>query len=61
MVARGIERRKLFTRDRDYEHFLELLGRFAARYACNISAYALMPNHFHLFVQTMEGNLSRAV
>ena len=61
VIARGIERRALFSRNRDYIHFLELVGRFSERYACNISAYVLMPNHFHLFVQTMEGNLSRAV
>jgi Transposase and inactivated derivatives len=61
VIARGIERRALFSGKRDYEHFLELLGRFCERYACNISAYVLMPNHFHLFVQTMEVNLSGAV
>ena len=60
-MARGIEKQALFSGERDYQHFLELLERFCERYACHIAVYALMPNHFHLFVQTMEGNLSRAV
>jgi REP element-mobilizing transposase RayT len=61
VIARGIDRRELFRHDRDHEHYLELLGRFAERFGCNISAYVLMPNHFHLFLETMEPNLSRAV
>ena len=33
----------------------------AERFACNVSAYALMSNHFHLFLQTLEPNLSRVM
>ena len=29
VIARGIERREIFSRDRDREHFLELLGNMA--------------------------------
>jgi putative transposase len=61
IIARGIERSSVFKQDRDREHFLELLEVMAARFACNLSAYVLMENHFHLFLQTLEPNLSRAV
>lgn len=27
----------------------------------NITAFCLMPNHYHLLIQTPEGNLSRAM
>ena len=48
MHARGIERRAIFRQDRDREHFLKLLERLSDRFACHLSAYVLMENHFHL-------------
>ena len=61
VTARGIERRVIFRADWDRLHFLELLERLSRRFACNIVAYVLMENHFHLFLQTREANLSRAI
>ena len=60
-MARGTERRDLFKDDRDYEHFQELLAGMVSRYDVKLHAYVLMPNHFHLLVQTPHANLSRAM
>jgi putative transposase len=59
VIARGNERVKIFHEAEDYELFLGTLNAGLERFAVNVHAYCLMPNHFHLAVQTPEGNLSR--
>jgi REP element-mobilizing transposase RayT len=49
----------VFQDDRDCELFLEKLGRAAEDHRVQVRAYCLMGNHFHLYVCTQEGNLSR--
>ena len=61
ITNRGTERRKIFSNERDYRHFLELLGEMQERYAVQIHAYALMSNHYHLLIRTPEANASRAI
>jgi len=51
----------LYRDARDRRHFLELLGEVVERYRLLLHAYVLMDNHYHLLVQTPEGNLSRAM
>ena len=58
VFSRGWDRRSVFSDDRDRLHFLELLGEYHQRYRIRIHAYALMSNHYHLVVQTPDGNLS---
>lgn len=58
---RGIERRDVFSGDRDREHFLELLGTMSERYRVEIHAFALMDNHWHGVVRTPDANLSKAM
>ena len=41
--------------------FLELLGLLPERFDVRVHGYALMPNHFHLLVETPAANLSGAV
>jgi REP element-mobilizing transposase RayT len=60
-MARGLERRRIFEEDRDAEHFLALLAEAVDRFALVLHAYVLMPNHYHLLLQTPEANLSRAM
>lgn len=59
VINRGDNRRKIFATQSDYTLFLEKLGSFSEIYKVIIKAYCLMPNHFHLYIQTPEGNLSR--
>ncbi len=59
VTSRGNEKKDIFKSRRDREKFLEYLSSAAERYGAVIYAYCLMSNHFHLFMQTPEGNLSQ--
>jgi len=59
LTARGVERRALFHDDSDRQHILELLAELPERFGTLLHAYVLMPNHFHLLLETPEANLSR--
>ena len=52
IIARGIERRKIFLDDDDRENFLERLGSLIAASGTQCFAWALIPNHFHLLLRT---------
>ena len=58
---RGLERRTIFTDTRDYRSFLSLLDDIHDQYNIRIYSYCLMPNHYHLYLETPDGNLSRAM
>lgn len=61
MVNRGIERRVIFRAVSGYAHFLELLSKLPERFGLRVHGYVLMPNHYHLQVETPKANLSRAM
>ncbi|MBU6402161.1 MAG: transposase, partial [Verrucomicrobia bacterium] len=61
VTARGNERRNIFRTDRDRTHFLELVAELPDRFGGRLHAYAMMPNHYHLLLETPEPNLSRAI
>jgi putative transposase len=47
VMGRGIERRKIFQSDTDRNDFIDRLSVLARDGALAISAWVLMPNHFH--------------
>lgn len=55
VMARGIERRKIFLDDRDRDDFVSRLAALAKAGAVVVYAWSLMPNHLHLLVRS--GNL----
>ena len=61
VMARGNDRQSIFGDDADREAFLEVLGRVVAATRWRVHAYVLMPNHYHLLVETPEPNLSRGM
>src|ERR1051326_7041008 len=61
VTARGNEGKPIYRDQRDPEHFLDLLARWRERFRLRLHAYVLMPNHYHLLLQTAEANLSRAM
>ncbi len=61
VTTRGLGRRELFHTDRDREHFVELLEGMVERYRMILHAYVLMGNHYHLLIESPEGNVSRAL
>lgn len=61
ITNRGLDRQPIFDDDRDYGHFLELLGEIHERYRVRVHAYVLMTNHYHLLIQTPDANASQAL
>jgi len=60
-MSRGARRQPVFRDPRHCELFLALLADLPPRFAVRIHGYALMPNHFHLMIESDEGRLSRAM
>jgi putative transposase len=61
VMARGNARMAIFTDPRDHYRFLDILDQVAASHQVRCWAYCLMPNHYHLVLQTRLPNLSRAM
>ncbi len=61
VMARGNERRAIFRSDDDRKLFLQTVGEMASQFGVVVHVYCLMPNHYHLVVETPRGNLSRAI
>ena len=57
VMARGNQGRAIYRDDRDRLRFLETLGEACEKTGWRIHAYVLMGNHYHLLVETPEGNL----
>jgi putative transposase len=58
VLSRGNERKPVFYRPEDYHLFLESLQEACDRFGVIVHSYCLLPNHFHLLIQTQEANLS---
>ena len=52
IIARGNERRKIFEDIKDCEEFLIRLGDILSDTETSCYAWAIIPNHFHLFLRT---------
>ena len=59
VIVRGNYRQKTFLNPRDYEAYLERLGRYRKRFGVTVYVYCLMSNHAHLLVETGSQPLSR--
>ena len=59
ITSRGNLRDRIFFDDKDREKFLEILRRTKERYGYLLHAYALMENHYHLFLETPKANISQ--
>ena len=51
----------IFGSDDHRQMFLEPLHELHETFQVNIHAYCLMGNHYHLLLETLLGNLSRAM
>ena len=58
VMARGNERRAIVRDDVDRRKWMSLVERTVARHRWRVFAFALLDNHFHLFLQTPEADLS---
>ena len=59
VTSRGNEQNDVFKSQRDREKFLEYLASATERYGAVIHTYCLLSNHYHLLLETPEGNLSQ--
>ena len=61
VMARGIERRKIFKDNKDRKAFLERLAIILEETQTQCYAWALIPNHFHLLLRTGPTPLSKVM
>src|SRR5256885_17244460 len=59
VTTRSVRRLKLYRDFHDYEHFERFLGWVAGDEEWLLIAYVVMPNHYHLVVETTRPNLSQ--
>ena len=57
VLNRGDRRERIFRDNKDRQRFVETLGEACAKTGWQVHAYVLMPNHFHLVVETPQANL----
>jgi len=60
-MVRGIERRRIFLNDADWRDWVDRMGRLFPAHGVRCFAWALMPNHVHLVIQTRGGGLSKVM
>ena len=56
-MNRGDRREPIFLDEADRRRYLETLAEACAKTGWQVHAYVLMPNHFHLVVETPQPNL----
>jgi REP element-mobilizing transposase RayT len=56
-MARGVDGQRIYRVDDDFELFIRLLVIVEQRFEWVVHAYCLMPNHYHLVVETPLPNL----
>lgn len=61
VTARGDRRKAIFFDDNDRRRWLDILGLTCARFNFVVHAYCQMGNHYHLMLETVEGNLSQGM
>ena len=59
VTVRGNGRHEVFHDDEYYLRFMEQLGDALEKDGVVLYAYVLMPNHYHLFIETPYGNIQR--
>ena len=59
IMFRGLNKQNIFSDDRDYVKFIDILTLTKEKTDLQIYAYCLMPNHVHLFVrEAQKGDIS---
>ncbi len=53
-IARGVSKKKIFHREKDFKFYLELLEQYQDVFGLKIHHYCLMTNHTHLLLKSEE-------
>ena len=61
IIARGIDRKKIFRDHADQHGFLERLNDILSDTQTKCFAWSLMPNHFHLLLKTGSTPISHVM
>ena len=57
-TARGVARTTIFLNDDEHRLFLRLFADIVGRYDWQVHVFCLMPNHYHLVLETTVERLS---
>jgi len=61
VTSRGDRCEDIYLDDKDRRQWLILLGQVCERFNWVCHAYCQMSNHYHLVIETVEGNLSQGM
>ena len=61
VTSRGDRRENIYLTDEDRQDWLDVLRQTCERYNWVVHAWCQMSNHYHLLVETVDGNLSRGM
>ncbi len=61
VMNRGRRGESVFLDKQDYAMFVALLKEVVDMYKVRVAAYCLIPNHYHLLIQTPGGDLARCM
>ncbi len=61
IMCRGNQSRDIFQRQKDADLFVRCLGEMCTRNQTVVHAWCLMNNHYHLLLETPNGNLADAM
>ena len=61
ITSRGNRKEAIYEQDEDRKSFLNILADICQQYNWVGYAYCLMDNHYHLLIETPDGNLSKGM
>jgi REP element-mobilizing transposase RayT len=61
VTARGVDRARIFLDDGDYGYFQASLDNVSERFGWKVHAHCLLPNHYHLIVESSREALSKGM
>ena len=61
VTSRGDRREDIYLDDGDRQDWLAVLAHVCERFNWVVHAYCQMTNHYHLLVETVDGNLSQGM
>ena len=61
VTSRGDRREAIYLDEKDRELWLDVFGSVCERFNWRCHAWVQMDNHYHLVVETVEGNLSKGM
>ncbi len=61
VTSRGDRQEAIFDDDQDRTAFLNVLAEVISRFRWRCHAYCLMGNHYHLMIETPQGNLTKGM